>query len=381
MTWNNPAMKERAPVATILLLLANLVVAGFTLGVEQAAYTHGLIPAAQGEAWRTQIRPILTHAFVHVDPFHLLVNMIVLAALGPVVERALGFWRLLLLFLGAAWLGGLAHWAIVRMQSSEVAALPLVGASGGIAGLVGYSFLRFFRERVPLFPRVRVPVFLVIGAWLLLEFALAVSSLRTFELASSHWAHLGGLAVGLGLAFLFGAGSAVTEDQYEQRLEEAKRSGTEALLGLMKQRIQDRPEDAQALQSLVRALVEAGRSQTARETLVELAQRGKGEVPVVALGLLVEHGWAASLPAKVRIRLADQAAISNPWLAETALTSVLEEPSSEDTADALASLVTLLADRDEAAAKRYAKLLRTEHAGSFQADRIQRLYPHLCENS
>jgi len=374
-------MKEKLPAATLLLLVANLVVAGFTLGVEQAAYSQGIVPAAQGDVWRTQIRPILTHAFVHIEPFHLLVNLVVLAALGPVVERALGFWKFLILFLGAAWLGGVAHWAIVRSQSGEAAALPLIGASGGIAGLVGYSFLRFFRERVPLFPRVRVPVFAIIGAWIALEIALAIGSLQTFELASSHWSHLGGLVVGVGLAFLFGAGGAVAEDQYAQRLEEAKRRSADALIALTKQRIKERPQDAEALNSLARALIESGRAELARETLVDLALKGKGDVPTVALRLLIENGWASELPAKARIRLADQAAGTDPWLAETTLTSILEEASGDDTADALATLVTLLVERDEPAARRYAKLLRSDHAGSFQADRIQRMYPYLFENS
>lgn len=86
--------------------------------------TPGL--AAAGEPWR-----LLTHAFLHGGPVHLVFNMLMLWNLGPALERSLGSVRFLCLYLLAALGGGLAVclWYDPRQQ--------VIGGSGALFGMMG----------------------------------------------------------------------------------------------------------------------------------------------------------------------------------------------------------------------------------------------------
>lgn len=371
-------MKERLPVATILLIVANIGVASVTLGTEQAAYSYGFIPdAGSPQSPQQRLITLLAGTFVHVEPFHLFTNMVLLAALGPVVERAAGWWRTLVAYLFGALLGVLAHWVIVTVALPVAAQKPLVGASGGIAGLVGYSLVRFFRARVPVFPKVRVPVYWVIFAWVGLEVLGATLSVRAFDLASSHWAHLGGIVTGVLLSFLFGSAKAVESEAWQDRLADARRQGADAVTAVARSRLAKDPEDAQALEALTRALIESGRMEEAKQTLLRLARDAPLGGGGVGVRLLLENGWLNELPARVRLRTAAALANVAPNLAERTLLTLLEEPPSEDTPDALFMLVELSVETDQDGARRYARMLTSQFALSPQAERLRLQYPHL----
>lgn len=371
-------MRERLPVVTILIIVANIGVASVTLGTEQAAYSYGFIPdAGSPQSAQQRLITLLAGTFVHVEPFHLFTNMVLLAALGPVVERAAGWWRTLVLYLVGALLGVLAHWAIVTVALPIAAQKPLVGGSGGIASLVGYSLVRFFRARVPLFPKVHVPVYLVIVAWIGLEILGATLAVRAFDLASSHWAHLGGIVTGVLLSFLFGSARAVERETWQERLAEAQTKGADAVVAVARARLSKNPEDSQALELLTEALIESGRIEEAKQTLLRVARDapfGGGEVGV---RLLLENGWLSELPARVRLRTAAILTNVAPNLAERTLLTVLEEPPSEDTPDALFMLVELSAKTDPDGARRYARMLTSQFGLSPQAERLRLQYPDL----
>lgn len=109
-------------------------------GQEWIFVHYGVIPAVllHGERFAIPGVPepyaitLLTSSFLHGGLSHLAVNMAFVAVVGTVVERAIGTWRLLVLWIGAVLLGGTAH-ALVNSESLN----PTIGASAGVAGLIG----------------------------------------------------------------------------------------------------------------------------------------------------------------------------------------------------------------------------------------------------
>ncbi|MEU9076763.1 rhomboid family intramembrane serine protease [Kitasatospora sp. NPDC004745] len=120
---------------------------------------------------------LLTAAFLHLQWWHVGLNMLVLLRLGPELEEALGRLRFLALYL----LSGLGGSALAFLVSGD--GLRTVGASGAIFGLIGATVVMRLRDRGPL-------------AWVVafLVFNLVITFARSDVI---DWrAHLGGLFVG-----------------------------------------------------------------------------------------------------------------------------------------------------------------------------------------
>jgi rhomboid protease GluP len=139
----------------------------------------------QGESWR-----ILTMGFVHIDPFHLILNMMWLGYTGWNLERALGRVNLLTLYI-ASIIGGSILSLIGSPQSMSV------GASGGVFGLVAASVVFGFL-RPDLTPSKEKSLY---GAALLPYLILMLFSGLTND-GTDNWSHVGGLITGGTLAFL-----------------------------------------------------------------------------------------------------------------------------------------------------------------------------------
>ena len=148
--------------------------------------------------------------FLHGGLLHLAGNMLFLWIFGDNVEDALGHGRFLLLYLGSGVLAALLQGVIA--PSSLV---PMVGASGAIAGVLGAYFVLYPHARVVtlvplffLFPLVEVPAFLFLLLWFLLQFWQGSAALVTSGKAGAAaggvawWAHVGGFVAGIGLLAL-----------------------------------------------------------------------------------------------------------------------------------------------------------------------------------
>ena len=141
---------------------------------------------------------ILTSMFVHAGWMHLIGNMWFLWLFGDNVEEALGPFRYVLFYLLAGTIGALAQ--IFAMPGSHV---PMIGASGAIAGALGGYALLFPRARVQtlimiplLWPVVQVRAWLFLGLWFVGQFLLPGGS------GIAWMAHVGGFIAGAGLARL-----------------------------------------------------------------------------------------------------------------------------------------------------------------------------------
>jgi membrane associated rhomboid family serine protease len=161
--------------------------------------------------WRALLTPAraatpFTSLFLHASAWHLVGNGLFLLIFGVPAERALGPWRLMLLFLaGGALANALA--AVLLTAPGHV----VVGASGGISTIIGAYLVLFPHARlgvvVPLglwLEFVRAPAALLIGLWVVLQWLLTFAGPAYGAVA---WAaHLGGFAAGLVLALAFRSG-------------------------------------------------------------------------------------------------------------------------------------------------------------------------------
>jgi membrane associated rhomboid family serine protease len=140
---------------------------------------------------------LFTALFIHVTWLHLLSNLLFLVIFGLPGERALGSFRFLLLFV----VGGIVANLIGALSLTGVR-LPIIGCSGAVSAVVGTYVALFPRAKLgfvlPLglyLEFVRVPAFLLIGIWVLLQ--LLFSYVGPSYGAYVWWAHIGGFLFGL----------------------------------------------------------------------------------------------------------------------------------------------------------------------------------------
>ena len=161
---------------------------------------------AGGRTWST----VLTSMFMHGGWGHLIGNMWFLWVFGNNVEDSMGHVRFIVFYLLTGAAATAAH--VLTVPGSAV---PTVGASGAISGVMGaYMFL---------YPRVRIltlvfvylvhlPAWVMLGYWFVIQF---VSGSAGAEAGIAFWAHVGGFVAGVVLVKPF----------ERKRLVEAKRSG------------------------------------------------------------------------------------------------------------------------------------------------------------
>lgn len=142
--------------------------------------------------------PLFTSMFLHGGWAHLVGNMWYLWLFGDNVEDVLGHLRFLAFYVMAGAAAALMHYA-----TNPYTELPMIGASGAIAGVLGGYLVAFPRARVhtllPFFPFIQVvplPAFLVLGLWLIFQFVLGFGSLGQAGGGIAFWAHVGGFGFG-----------------------------------------------------------------------------------------------------------------------------------------------------------------------------------------
>ena len=224
-------MRHRFPFVNVTLLLLNVAVFFFEWSLNEPQlnaliFDYGFVPARFFDAsgWGMErIYPLFTAMFLHGGWFHLLSNMLSLWIFGDNVEDRLGHVTYLVFYLVSGIVATLAHGFI-----DPASPIPVVGASGAIAGVLGAYLLLFPRARVltiiPLyiFITVRdVPALFFIGFWFvsqLFQGILALDPLAA-EANIAWWAHIGGFVVGLLIAIPFGSRTRpyLPEDSLQER--------------------------------------------------------------------------------------------------------------------------------------------------------------------
>lgn len=187
---------SRLPWVTWLVAaLATGVSAAGLANLAAAVGQYALLPA---DPWRHGGMTLVTSFLLHGSLFHLISNLYFLLVFGDNVEDAMGKGAYLALLVAAALAGDVLHMAFDPRPE-----IPVVGASGGISGVILYYALRFPRARLGLLLRIffslrwiQVPAYAYVGLWVLLQMIGAGQQLAGMTNVSA-LAHLGGAAVGL----------------------------------------------------------------------------------------------------------------------------------------------------------------------------------------
>jgi hypothetical protein len=157
------------------------------------------------------IVPIFTSMFLHGGWLHLIANMWTLYIFGDNVEDTLGQAKFLILYLVSGAAGCFA-----QLLTGPSSVVPMVGASGAIAGVMGAYFSLFPSSRiltlVPIlfFVIIEVPAYVFLGLWFILQFFWGAFSILGpgAQTGVAFWAHVGGFLVGYLFLFLLAPGRA-----------------------------------------------------------------------------------------------------------------------------------------------------------------------------
>lgn len=144
---------------------------------------------------------IFSTMFLHGGWLHLLTNMWMLWVFGNNIEDRLGHIVFVLFYLAGGIVATLAHWMV-----DPTSEMPLIGASGAVAAVLGGYALTFPWVKVKTLVLLGIPLifdlpaFVVLSAWMLMETAFGVLQLHLGVVGGvAHWAHIGGFIAGLAL--------------------------------------------------------------------------------------------------------------------------------------------------------------------------------------
>jgi membrane associated rhomboid family serine protease len=216
---DHPRKKFQFVVLTLLLINIGVFVYQVSLGEDGFArfvFQYGTVPH---EITRfTDLPPtidfpiwitLFTSMFIHGSLLHIGFNMLYLWIFGDNIESAMGHGRFILFYFICG-LGALAAQIAIN-PGSEV---PIVGASGAIAGVLGAYLVLFPGARVNVLAFIviipllfRLPALIVIGFWIILQI---ISGLVVIGPAAedavggvAYFAHIGGFVTGLVLVWFF----------------------------------------------------------------------------------------------------------------------------------------------------------------------------------
>jgi membrane associated rhomboid family serine protease len=213
------------PLVTVTLIALNAVVflyqASLGLGTEHRAaeafvFEFGVIPCRLSGACPAPLEfpsptaTIFTSMFMHGGLLHVGGNMLYLWIFGDNVEDTLGHGRFLLFYL----LSGVAA-ALGQTAVNPASAIPMIGASGAVSGVLGAYLLLFPYATIQtlfmfgFFVRfIRVPALIVLGFWIVLQLingyiTYSATVMGRPEAGGVAWfAHVGGFLAGIALLFL-----------------------------------------------------------------------------------------------------------------------------------------------------------------------------------
>lgn len=167
---------------------------------------YALIPAHVNFSDVTTLTPFITSMFLHGGFMHIISNMLFLWIFGDNIEDVYGRVQFIFIYI----ISGVVA-ALTQYFFFPNAVVPMLGASGAIAGILGSYIVRFpgahIKTILPLFPLfipISVPAFLLIGFWFFTQVfnGLGALGINTAAGGIAWWAHVGGFIAGVILAYL-----------------------------------------------------------------------------------------------------------------------------------------------------------------------------------
>ncbi|HEY1268657.1 MAG TPA: rhomboid family intramembrane serine protease [Candidatus Binatia bacterium] len=233
---------QRPAIVTLAIIAVNVLVwlliqgAGSEASVAASICNLGLIPGELtgalapgttvplGEGLACVAEPgrglvhLFTHMFLHGSWMHLLGNMWFLWLFGNNIEDSMGHSRFLMFYI----LCGLAA-AFAQIATGPDAAVPMVGASGAISGVMGGYLLLYPTVRVYtlvvlgfFITSLALPAWAMLGYWFAIQFFSGLVSFGGQMGGVAFWAHVGGFVAGIALIKLFARGDYIDEHQAQR---------------------------------------------------------------------------------------------------------------------------------------------------------------------
>jgi len=211
---DNPV--ERQPYVNLAILTTNVVI--FLVLAHRSDYlayikAYALIPE--------RFRPytFVTHMFFHGSLGHLFWNMLFLAIVGKNVEDRLGHVMYAALYFLAGFVACNLH--IIIATTTGGADIPVIGASGAIAGIMAAYAAFFPRNQIRFLFCLFWPFFVAsawaIGSWFVIQLAVSILSYRAGAVTGvAYWAHVGGFGAGLVVALIYN--QLVPRDELERSI-------------------------------------------------------------------------------------------------------------------------------------------------------------------
>ena len=204
---------DKKPIVTLAIITANLLIFFYQLSLGENInfflFKYGAIPfeITHGQEVTYQAAvpiplTLFTAMFLHGGWMHVIGNMWYLWIFGNNVEDKLGHFRFVIFYLLAGLIASLTY--VATNANSQV---PMIGASGAIAGVLGAYLIRFPGARVltliwfGFFVRiVAIPALYVLGFWFIIQLLNGLPSIGANITGGVAWfAHIGGFVAGMGL--------------------------------------------------------------------------------------------------------------------------------------------------------------------------------------
>ncbi len=207
------------PAVNIAIIITNVLVFLYqqTLAPQELyrfIYQYGTVPqqltgglqmfVSTGFHWSvlwTALFPLITANFLHGGWLHLIGNMLYLWVFGDNIEGRLGHPGYLFTYLAMG-----AGSQLLHLISAPLSPVPLIGASGAIAGVLGAYFILYPHSRVltlvPLgffITLIRIPAVIFLALWFLLQLANVFTAgiAPGMQQPVAWWAHIGGFIIGV----------------------------------------------------------------------------------------------------------------------------------------------------------------------------------------
>lgn len=205
------ARSRKFPIVNLTLILANILAFLYELQIGSGALdgfisNWGLIPARLADNPATAWTTIYSSMFLHGGWFHIINNMWVLFIFGDNVEARMGRIKYLIFYLFSGTAAGLLQTFV--LPESQV---PMIGASGAVAGVLGAYLVFFPRSRVAslvpiffIFTIIEIPAFIYLVFWFVSQLYSGWLSFQGVGGSGiAWWAHIGGFLFGLVMSFFF----------------------------------------------------------------------------------------------------------------------------------------------------------------------------------
>ena len=182
-------------ILNVLIFLGQFWISGNDPGIGKSlVYMYGFVPA--------EFNPltIFTSMFMHGGFAHIIGNMWFLYIFGDNVESILGHVKYFMFYL-ACGIGA----ALAQFFVEPASQVPMIGASGAVAGVLGAYMIRFPKARVHVLAVIIifittfvVPAQIVLGLWFLMQLSGGLGSLGVDTTGGVAWfAHIGGFIIGV----------------------------------------------------------------------------------------------------------------------------------------------------------------------------------------